>query len=160
MVRTHAAQEHTTSAVTSHNNRRAPGRGVSYVIHSEAISRDRPVRMYKRHTRPLVKRGSLVEAGSNTSTVALRVVGGDKKGSLESGTVIYGRESHGTGIREWMRWRGPAAIVNDRPIPSSERMLYKDYDRRCSFEKKNSGREPQGTRRQDELIGGKPPAVK
>jgi hypothetical protein len=35
-----------------------------------------------------------------------------------------------------MRWRGPAAIVNDRPILSSERMLYKEYDRRCSLEKK------------------------
>jgi hypothetical protein len=35
-----------------------------------------------------------------------------------------------------MRWRGPAAIVNDRPILSSERILYKDYDCRCSFEKK------------------------
>jgi hypothetical protein len=35
-----------------------------------------------------------------------------------------------------MRWRGPAAIVNDRPILSSERILYKDYDRRCSIEKK------------------------
>jgi hypothetical protein len=78
---------------------------------------------------------SRVEAGSNTSTLALRVVGGDKKGSLESETVKYGRESHGTRIRKWMRWRGPAAIVNDRPILSSERMLYKDYDRRCSFEK-------------------------
>jgi hypothetical protein len=30
---------------------------------------------------------SRVEAGSNTSTVALRFVGGDKKGSLESETV-------------------------------------------------------------------------
>jgi hypothetical protein len=29
-------------------------------------------------------------AGSNTSTVALRVVGGDEKGSLESETVKYG----------------------------------------------------------------------
>jgi hypothetical protein len=35
-----------------------------------------------------------------------------------------------------MRWRGPAAIVNDRSILSSERMLYKDYDRRCPIEKK------------------------
>jgi hypothetical protein len=34
-----------------------------------------------------------------------------------------------------MRWRGPAAIVNDRPISSSERMLYKDYDCSCSIEK-------------------------
>jgi hypothetical protein len=38
---------------------------------------------------------SLVEAGSNTSTVALRVVGGDEKGSLQSEKVKYGRESHG-----------------------------------------------------------------
>jgi hypothetical protein len=41
-----------------------------------------------------------VEAGSNTSTVALRVVGGDEKGSLESETVKYGHESHGTRTRE------------------------------------------------------------
>jgi hypothetical protein len=33
---------------------------------------------------------------SNISTVAMRVVGGDKKGSLKSETVKYGRESHGT----------------------------------------------------------------
>jgi hypothetical protein len=37
-----------------------------------------------------------MEAGSNTSTVALRVVGGDGKGSLESETVKYDHESHGT----------------------------------------------------------------
>jgi hypothetical protein len=34
-----------------------------------------------------------VEAGSNTSYY---LVGGDEKGSLESETVKYGRESHGT----------------------------------------------------------------
>jgi hypothetical protein len=62
-----------------------------------------------------------VEAGSNTSTVAPRVVGGDEKGSLESETVKYGSNSHGTRTREWLRWRGPAAIVNDRPVLSSER---------------------------------------
>jgi hypothetical protein len=38
-----------------------------------------------------------VEAGSNTSTAALRVLGGDEKGSLESETVKYGHESHGSG---------------------------------------------------------------
>jgi lipopolysaccharide export system protein LptA len=37
-----------------------------------------------------------VEAGSNTSTVTLRVVGGDEKGSLKSETVKYGRKSQGT----------------------------------------------------------------
>jgi hypothetical protein len=39
---------------------------------------------------------SRVEAGSNTSTVTLRVVGGNEKGSLESETVKYGHESYGT----------------------------------------------------------------
>jgi hypothetical protein len=43
---------------------------------------------------------SRVEAGSNTSTVALRVVGGDEKGRLESESVKYGHESHGTRTRE------------------------------------------------------------
>jgi hypothetical protein len=43
---------------------------------------------------------SHVEAGSNTSAIALQVVGGDEKKSLKS---------------------EPAAIVNDRPILSSER---------------------------------------
>jgi hypothetical protein len=43
---------------------------------------------------------SRVEAGSNASTVTLRVVGGDKKGSLESETVKYGHESHGTRTRK------------------------------------------------------------
>jgi hypothetical protein len=33
-----------------------------------------------------------VEAGSNTSTVTLRVVGGDENGSLKTETVKYGRE--------------------------------------------------------------------
>jgi hypothetical protein len=33
---------------------------------------------------------SHVEAESNTSTIVLRVVGGDEKGSFESQTVKYG----------------------------------------------------------------------
>jgi hypothetical protein len=43
---------------------------------------------------------SRVEAESNTSTITLRVVGGDEKGSLESETVKYGRQSQGTRTRE------------------------------------------------------------
>jgi hypothetical protein len=73
---------------------------------------------------------------------------------FESRTVKYGLETHGTQIREWMRGRGPAVIVNDRSILSSERMLYEDYNHRCSFD------ESQGARRQDELISAKPPVVK
>jgi hypothetical protein len=42
----------------------------------------------------------LCEDGSNTSTVTLRVVGGDEKGSLKSETVKYGRESQGSRTRE------------------------------------------------------------
>jgi hypothetical protein len=51
-----------------------------------------------------------VEAGSNTSTVTLRVVGGDEKGSLKSETIKYGRKSQGTRtrgtrkVRDLRRW--------------------------------------------------------
>jgi hypothetical protein len=58
-----------------------------------------------------------------------------------------------------MRWRGPAATVNDRPILLSERMLHKDYDRKCAVEK-IVGRDSQRAWREDELIGSKPPVVK
>jgi hypothetical protein len=68
---------------------------------------------WQKHTR--------VEAGSNTSTVTLRVVGGDEKGSLKSETVKYGRKSQWTTIRERLRWQGPAAHAKDRPFLSSER---------------------------------------
>jgi hypothetical protein len=41
-----------------------------------------------------------VKAGSNTSAVTLRVVGGEEKGSHESETVKYGHESYGTRTRK------------------------------------------------------------
>jgi hypothetical protein len=62
-----------------------------------------------------------VEAGSNTSTVTLQVVGGDGKRSLKSETVKYGREYQGTRTRGGLRWQGLAAYRKDRPILSSER---------------------------------------
>jgi hypothetical protein len=62
-----------------------------------------------------------VEAWSNTSTVTLRVVGGDEKGSLESDTVKYGHESHGSRTRKCLHWQGPGAILYDRSFLSSER---------------------------------------
>jgi hypothetical protein len=43
---------------------------------------------------------SRVEAALNTSTLNLRVVGGDEKGSLKSETVKYGNESRGTRTQE------------------------------------------------------------
>jgi hypothetical protein len=67
-----------------------------------------------------------VEVGSNTSTVTLRVVGGDENGRLKSETVKYGHESQGARIREKLRWRGPAAYTKDRPVLSSERVSHKN----------------------------------
>jgi hypothetical protein len=69
---------------------------------------------------------SRMEAGSNTSTVILRVVEGDEKGSLESETVKYGREFQGTRTRERLRWQGLAAYTKDRPVLSSERAPHKN----------------------------------
>jgi hypothetical protein len=40
------------------------------------------------------------EVESHSSTLALQVVGGDEKGSLESEGVKYSHESHGTRTRE------------------------------------------------------------
>jgi hypothetical protein len=46
-----------------------------------------------------------------------------------------------------------AAIVNDRPILSPERMLHKDCDHNSTVEKQISGHDPQGAWHQDELTG-------
>jgi hypothetical protein len=62
-----------------------------------------------------------VKGGSNTSTVTLRIVEGDKKRSLKYETVKYGHESEGTRTPERLHWRGPAACTKDRPVISSER---------------------------------------
>jgi hypothetical protein len=70
-------------------------------------------------------RATRVEAGPNTPTVTLRVVGGDEKGSLKTETVKYGREFEGTRIPERLCWQGPAAYTKDRPVLSSERAPHK-----------------------------------
>jgi hypothetical protein len=56
-----------------------------------------------------------VEAGSNTSTVTLRVVGGDEKGSLKSETVIYGRKSLGTTTEKDCAGKGQRHIQKTDP---------------------------------------------
>jgi hypothetical protein len=76
---------------------------------------------YKEGIAEYQSRATRVEAGSNTSTVTLRVVGGDEKGSLRSETVKYGRKSQGTRTRERLRWKEPAVHTKDRPVLSSER---------------------------------------
>jgi hypothetical protein len=60
-----------------------------------------------------------VEAGSNTSTVTLRVVGGDEKGSLKS-------ETKGPRTQEGLHWRGPVAYTKDSPVLLSERVAHKN----------------------------------
>jgi hypothetical protein len=64
--------------------------------------------------------------GSNTSTVTLRVVGGDEMGSLKSETVKYRREFQGARIQEQLHWQGPGAYRKDRPVLSSERTPHKN----------------------------------
>jgi hypothetical protein len=54
-------------------------------------------RAYKGPQFEAMNNPSCVEARSNTSTAALRVVGGDKKESLESETVKYGHENECAG---------------------------------------------------------------
>jgi hypothetical protein len=67
-----------------------------------------------------------VDAGSNTSTVTLRVIGGDEKGILKSETVKDGNKSQVIRTRERLRWRGPAAYTKDRLVLSSERAPHKN----------------------------------
>jgi hypothetical protein len=87
----------------------------------EAVFSVRSVpKIYKVYQLPSVSRDVRVEAGLNTSTVTLRVVGGDEKGSLESETVI------GTWAREKLHWQAPAAYTKNKPILSSERAPHKN----------------------------------
>jgi hypothetical protein len=82
-------------------------------------------RLYDEVTRITVS-CTRVEAGSNTSTVTLRVVGGDEKKSVSSETVKYGREPQGIRTRERLRWPGPAAYEKDRHVLASERAPHKN----------------------------------
>jgi hypothetical protein len=61
-----------------------------------------------------------------TSTVTLRIVRGDEKGSLKSETVKYGSEYQGIWTRERLHWQGPAAYTKDGPVLSSERAPHKN----------------------------------
>jgi hypothetical protein len=121
-----------------------------------------------------------VEAGSNTSTVALLIVGGDEKGtyawgyklttlfrgdintgppvsgSRESETVKCGHESHGTRTWEWLPHTRASSNCKQQFHP--EKMLHKDCNATVQL-KKIAGRESLGASHQDELIGGKPPVA-
>jgi hypothetical protein len=93
---------------------------------------------------------SSVEAGSNTSTVTLRVVGGDKKGSLKCERVQYGRETQGARTKERLRWKGPAAYIKVRPALSSERAPHKKKKKRnCHTSNNYMATGPTGARCQE-----------
>jgi hypothetical protein len=70
-----------------------------------------------------------VEAGSNTSTVSLRVVGVVENESLKSETVKYGRESQETRTRERLRCKGQQHIR--KTDPSSRQGVPQKQDRNC-----------------------------
>jgi hypothetical protein len=116
------------------------------VFHSEEV----PISGHTRAAKFVVGLCFRVEAGLNTSTVALRVVrrgekgthglgvylghpvpGGYKYGDLvlqvggvsRIGTIKYGIESRGTQTGTGLLWREPASTVNYRPVLSSERAL-------------------------------------
>jgi hypothetical protein len=91
-----------------------------------------------------------VEAGSNTSTVTLRVVGGDEKGSLKSEIVKYGHESQGTGNPERLRWQGPAPYKKTDPS-SRQRVRPTKKDRNCQTVKNIWSLVPDGARHKDLL---------
>jgi hypothetical protein len=59
------------------------------------------------------------------STMTLRVIGGDEKGSLKSETVKYGHEYHRTRTRENALERA-SSICKNRSILSSERAPQKN----------------------------------
>jgi hypothetical protein len=101
----------------THNNRVTVGIDIFYAVRTETIQRG-PAAITG-------KEEPCVEEGLNTSTVTLRVVRGDKKGSLESETVKYGLETQGTQTRARLRWQGPAAYTKDRPVLFSERAPHK-----------------------------------
>jgi hypothetical protein len=63
-----------------------------------------------------------------------RVVRGDEMESLKSETVKYSLEFQGTRTRERLRWQGPAAYAEDRPILSSERAPTKE-NHKCQIVK-------------------------
>jgi hypothetical protein len=92
--------------------------GVFYAVRAEIF--------YPRHVWKFVENKTRVEEGSNTSTVTLRVIGGDVKGSLKSETVKYGLETKEPRTREGLHWRGPVVYTKDRPVFSSERAPHKN----------------------------------
>jgi hypothetical protein len=89
----------------------------SDTLHMFSVESD-PILYKEASLKKQQQRNTRVGAGSKTSTVTLRVVEGDEKGSLISETVKYGHESQGTRTRVSLRWQGPAACGLDTKTDS------------------------------------------
>jgi hypothetical protein len=88
------------------------GGGIEY-LHRSPASRDG-----KRTQCPGIYLGHPVPGGYKYGDLVLQVGGVSR-----IVTIKYGLESRGTQTRKGLRWLGPAAIVNYRPVPSSEKAL-------------------------------------
>jgi hypothetical protein len=108
----------------------------------DGVSVESVQRSYLKDNRCYRFRDTRVEAGSNTFTVTLQVVGGDEKGSLKSETVKYGRESQGTWTGERLLWQGHQHMQKTDPS-SRQRGCPQKQDRNCQAVMKISGHEPQ-----------------
>jgi hypothetical protein len=125
--------------------------GSNYFHHSSASRKSR-------------RKGNPVKGGCNWTTLFLGDINtrtwAPGWGSFESKRVKCGHESCGILTWEWMRWRGPAATVNDKPILPSERLLHKGYDRRCSIEENVLAVRLKGLVAKTNWFFGKRPVVK
>jgi hypothetical protein len=98
-----------------------------------------------------LKDSQRVKAGSNTSTVTLRVVRGEEKRSLKSETVKYGHEYQVTRTRERIPGEGQQHIQKTDPF-SRQRGRPQKHDRNCQRVMNIWSWAPDGARRQDSLI--------
>jgi hypothetical protein len=85
-----------------------------------------------------------VEAGLNTSTVTLRVVGGDEMGNRKSETVKYSRESQETRTRE-----RTSSIYERQTRPLVRESGSQKQDRNCQTVMNIWSWVPDGVRHQD-----------
>jgi hypothetical protein len=78
-----------------------------------------------------------VEAGSNTSTVTLRVVGGDEKRSLKCETVKYGRESQRDSDQRKIALARASSIYKREIRPLVREGAPQEQDRNCHTSNKD-----------------------
>jgi hypothetical protein len=92
-----------------------------------------------------------VEAGFNTSTVTLRVVGGDEMGSLKSETVKYGRESPGASDPRITALARASSNCKRQTRPLVREDASQKQDRNCQTVINIWSLAPDGARHQDLL---------